>query len=143
MVEFLGADDQQKIRGTKRRILYCNEANELDYNSEFFQLLVRTKDVVIIDFNPDDEDIWINTEIEQKRKLTKRDVLVTVSTYLDNPFLSPEEVDEIEHIKEVDPYLWQVYGLGEYGKRQGVIFDFEIIDELPDVAKYLGEGLDF
>ena len=143
MIEFMWADDQQKIRGTKRRILYCNEANELDYSNEFFQLLVRTKDLVLIDFNPDDEDIWINKEIEQNRKLTMKDVSVTVSTYKDNPFLSQEEIAEIEHIKDVDPYLWQVYGLGEYGKRQGLVFDFEVIEELPDEAKYLWEGLDF
>ena len=27
----MGADDEQKIRGSKRAILYCNEANELEY----------------------------------------------------------------------------------------------------------------
>jgi phage terminase large subunit len=51
----MGADDEQKIRGRKRDILYCNEANELKYNEEFFQLLIRTAYKTIIDFNPDDE----------------------------------------------------------------------------------------
>ena len=27
LVEFIGADDEQKLRGAKRNILYCNEAN--------------------------------------------------------------------------------------------------------------------
>jgi phage terminase large subunit len=65
LVEFIGADDEQKLRGAKRNILYCNEGNELDFKKEFFQLLMRTEDKVIIDFNPDDENIWINTELEQ------------------------------------------------------------------------------
>lgn len=144
MVEFIGADDQQKLRWSKRDILYCNEANELDYKSEFFQLLIRTKDIVIIDFNPDDEDIRINTEIEQKRRSIKKDVDVIVSTYKDNPFLTDWEISEIENIKNIDPYLWQVYGKWEYWKRQWLIFqNFEIIEELPKEAKYLAHGLDF
>ena len=56
-IQFIGADDQQKLRGRKQNILYCNEANELGYDSEFFQLLLRTTDKIFIDFNPDDEDI--------------------------------------------------------------------------------------
>jgi phage terminase large subunit len=71
MVEFMGADDEQKIRGRKRDILYCNEANELKYNEEFFQLLIRTEYKTFIDFNPDDEQIRINVELEQKRKQDK------------------------------------------------------------------------
>ena len=55
MVEFFGADDEQKIRGRGRDILYCNEANELRYDQEFHQLLMRTTYKIIIDFNPDDE----------------------------------------------------------------------------------------
>jgi phage terminase large subunit len=87
-VEFIGADDQQKLRGAKRTFLYCNEANELNYKKEFFQLLIRTQRKTFIDFNPDDETVRINTEIEQKRKLKNRDVKVIISTYKDNPFLS-------------------------------------------------------
>jgi len=63
----MGADDQQKIRGKKRDILYCNEANALSYDEEFFQLMIRTNDKILLDFNPDNEDIWIKTELEDKR----------------------------------------------------------------------------
>jgi phage terminase large subunit len=88
VIEFIWADDQQKLRGWKRDILYCNEANELWYNNEFFQLLIRTKYKVFIDFNPDDEEVWINKELEQKRRIDEKDVRVIVSTYKDNPYLS-------------------------------------------------------
>lgn len=143
-VEFIGADNPQKIKGAKRKILYCNEANELEYKTQFFQLNIRTSEAVIIDFNPDDEDIRINTEIEQKRQYTKKDVGVIVSTYKDNPFLSEEEVNEIEMIAEIDPQLWQVYGKWEYGKVTGTIYNNrEIIDSVPKEAEYIGHGLDF
>lgn len=68
IVEFIWADDEQKLRWVKRDILYCNEANELSYKKEFFQLLIRTKYRVFIDFNPDDVDHLINQELELKRK---------------------------------------------------------------------------
>lgn len=141
-LEFIGIDDPQKARWPRRDILYCNEANELDYE-DFRQLAMRTKYRIFIDFNPDDEDIWINTEIEQKRAIKDGDVDVIVSTYRDNPFLSPEIVKELERLKEIDPIYWQVYGEWQYGRLEGRIFDFKEIPDIPNSAKLLGYGLDF
>ena len=143
MVEFFGANDEQKIRGSKRNILHCNEANELGYKSEFFQLLIRTTDRVYLDFNPDDEDIWINTKIEQERSSKKKDVEVIVSNYKDNTFLDQSIIDEIEYLENTDPEFWKIYGLGEYGKIVGLIFETFIVEEIPSNAKLLGYGLDF
>lgn len=143
-VEFFGADDQQKIRGYKSKILYCNEANELSFKKEFFQLLMRTEALVVIDFNPSDPYVWINEEIEQKRAHDKGDVDVIVSTYKDNKFLLKTQVEEIEYLKETAPDLWQVYGLGEYGLIKGLIFPkVTIITEMPDDLKMQGFGKDF
>ncbi len=144
LVEFIGADDQQKLRGTKRKILYCNEANELAYRDEFFQLLIRTEEDIFIDFNPDDEDIWINTELEQKRFFDKGDVEVIVSNYKDNTFLPQVLIDEIEYLQKTDPEFWKVYGLGEYGRRHGLIFEnYKVCEAIPENAKLLGYGMDF
>lgn len=146
-IEFRWAQDAQKVKGAKRQILYCNEANELDYDTQFFQLLMRTSDLIILDLNPDDEDVWINTEIEEKRFFEKWDVEIFVSTYLDNPFLPREMVEEIEYLRTRDPEMWKVYGLGQYGQITGVIFKkwvhYEIIDKIPEEAKLLGYWLDF
>lgn len=144
LVEFIGADDQQKLRGAKRNILYCNEANELNYRSEFFQLLMRTTDKIFIDFNPDDEDIWINTELEQKRALDKGDVDVIVSNYKHNTFLPKSLVEEIEYLESTDPEFWKIYGLGEYGKISGLCYpDVKVVDIIPNNAKLVAYGLDF
>lgn len=150
IVEFIGADDDQKIRGAKRNILYCNEGNDLDYKTQFFQLLIRTTDRIFIDFNPDDDDVWINTEIEQKRLFDRGDVDVIVSSYKDNTFLEPRLVEEIEYLEKTDPEFWKIYGLGEYGKISGLVFDnWNIVDGLPKdekgtiLAKAVGTGLDF
>lgn len=146
-IEFRGAQDAQKIKGAKRQILYCNEANELDYDTQFFQLLMRTSELVILDLNPDDEEIWINTEIEEKRFFEKGDVEIFVSTYLDNPFLPEAQVEEIEYLKTRDPEMWKIYGLWQYGQITGTIFKkgvhYSVIDTVPAEAKLLGYGLDW
>lgn len=144
MVEFFGADDEKKLRGAKRNILYGNEANELDFKTQFFQLLIRTEDDVFLDFNPDDENCWINTELEQKRFHEMKDVEVIVSTYKDNTFLPESLIKEIEYLEKTDPEFWKIYGLGEYGKIFGVIFPiYNIVDCIPNDANIIAYGIDF
>lgn len=143
-VMLLGADDQQKLRGFWTTHLYANEGNELDFKNEWFQLSIRTTGRKFIDFNPDDEDVWINTELEQKRASSVGDVDVIVSNYLDNPFLSEAQVKEIELLRITSPDFWKIYGLGDYGSKRGRVFeDFSIIPELPKEAKLIGHGGDF
>lgn len=141
-VEFFSVDDQQKVRGRKRNILFCNEANELHYNTDFFQLLIRTTDLIFLDLNPSDPYTWINTELEQKRAHERNDVEVIISTYLDNPFLSDDLKREIEGIK--DKQLRKVYVLGQYGTIKGLIFPkIKVVDSLPQGLKKRAIGLDF
>ena len=143
-VEFIGADDQQKIRGKKRDIAYCNEANELWFRDEFFQLFIRTTYKTIIDFNPDDEYIWINTELEQKRAIEEWDVDIIVSTYKDNPFLDANLVKEIERLEKIDPAYWNIYWLGNYWKLEGLVFPRRTeIGEIPEWFDFLWYWQDF
>ncbi len=144
VVEFIGADDQQKIRGKKRDIAYCNEANELWFRDEFFQLFIRTTYKTIIDFNPDDEYIWINTELEQKRAIEEWDVDIIVSTYKDNPFLDANLVKEIERLEKIDPAYWNIYWLGNYWKLEGLVFPrWTEIGEIPEWFDFLWYWQDF
>jgi len=143
-VVFIGADDQQKLRGFQCDILWCNEANELTYELEFFQLFIRTKALVIIDFNPSDPYVWVNEKIEIERAREYSDVEIIVSTYKDNPYLPDLQRAEIERLETTDPALWRVYGLGEYGKIEGLIYpSFTIVDAFPDAVAHKGIGLDF
>jgi phage terminase large subunit len=142
IIEFIGVDDPQKARGPRRDILYCNEANELTWE-DYRQLSMRTRYKVFIDFNPDDEDVWINQELEIKRTVEKWDVNTIVSTYRDNPFLDRETIEEIERIKEIDPIYWMIYWQGQYGKLEGRIFNFIDIDTVPKEARLKAYGQDF
>ena len=124
-IQFFGLDNEQKIRSRKRDIIFIIEANEISYK-EFQQIAVRTTGQIFLDLNPDDENIWINTELEQKRAAEIGDVEVIVSTYLDNPFLGEEQVREIETLRVLDPQAWKVFGEGEYGNVVGRVFDWKV-----------------
>ena len=51
---------------------------------------------------------------------------------------------EIERLERVDPQLWQVYGLGQYGKIEGLVYpDFTVVDAMPAYLANRGYGLDF
>lgn len=144
MVEFMGADDEQKIRGRKRDILYCNEANELKYDEEFFQLMIRTEYKIFIDFNPDDENVWINTELEQKRAIDKWDVEIIISTYKDNTYLNKNIVEEIEYLWQINPAYWRIYWQWQYWKVEWLVFqDRQEISDMPDNYKFLWYWQDF
>lgn len=141
-VEFFSVDDQQKVRGRKRAILFCNEANELHYDTDFFQLLIRTTDLVFIDLNPSDPYTWVKTKLEDERQHQRGDVDVIVSTYKDNPFLPKDLVREIEGIS--DPQLRKVYVNGEYGTIKGLVIPkITIVTEMPTELRKKGIGLDF
>jgi len=136
MFEFIGADDDQKLRGGKRDILFCNEANELSLE-EFDQLNMRTIDQVFIDYNPSDEYHWIYDYL-----LTRKDCTYIQSTYLDNPFLLPAQIAEIELYKTTNPTKWKVYGLGERGYSEAtIITNWTEVTTIPEGRSVI--GIDF
>lgn len=137
MVEFISLDQPQKIRGRKRDVLFINEANELNYE-DWQQLVFRTTEKIILDYNPSEEFHWIYDKV-----LTRDDVSFFQTTYLDNPFLSSVIVDEIERLKATDENYWRVYGLGERGASRSLIFNFKTVTEIPSTAKIVSMGLDF
>jgi phage terminase large subunit len=82
LIEFISLDQPQKVRGRKRNLLFINEANELDYE-DWQQLIFRTEDKIILDFNPSDEYHWIYDKV-----IPRDDADFFITTYLDNTFLN-------------------------------------------------------
>jgi len=136
-IEFISLDEPQKIRGRKRDLLFINEANELNYE-DWQQLIFRTTEKVVLDYNPSDEFHWIYDQV-----LTRKDVEFHQTTYRDNPFLSDVIKQEIERLKDIDENYWKVYGLGERGQSRSLIYNFQTIKEIPQEAKRISYGLDF
>lgn len=141
-IEFISIDQPQKIRGATRQFFFANEANELDLET-YRQLALRTSNKlegpsIILDYNPSDEYSYIYDAI-----IPREDASFYKSTYLDNPYLNQETIDEIERLKDTDEYYWTVYGLGERGISRETIFRSDIYTELPEHAKFLAWGLDW
>ena len=136
-IEFFSVDQSEKVRGARRDRLFINEANNITF-SAFEELEVRTKDFVLMDWNPTQE-FWWYTEVIGKRTDAEQLIL----TYKDNEGLSQEIKESIEQRKNRKGW-WQVYGLGLLGEVEGKIYkDWQIIDEIPHEARFEGIGLDF
>lgn len=136
-VRFFAAEDWGKVKGGRRDILFVNECNRIPYET-FRQLNVRTTRCIFIDWNPDAE-FWYET----KGLCAQRNTVEIHSTYLDNPYLSKEQIAAIEANKD-DEEWWRIYGLGQTGRAQGIIFtNWEQCEAIPDGAKIVGRGLDF
>lgn len=154
-IDFLGADVSDVGKGFRRDILYINEADKLDIETAV-QFISRC-DLTIIDYNPD-ALFWGDDYINENNFLNL--------TYLDNEYLSKSEVRAILDYKTKGFYnpdleyhdlfkesnikskywsnRWKVYGLGEVGNLDGVVFDnWKVINEIPEDAKLIGYGLDF
>lgn len=143
-VEFIGADDEQKLKGFKANITWMNEADELEWDTEVRQLRYRTSDLIIVDFNPSDPYIWIREKLEEGKLMEDGKVDLVVSTYLDNAWLTPEQIDEIEGTRDEDLEYWKVYGLGEYGKILGLVYEnATIVEKMPRRLRKRGFGLDY
>ena len=137
LIEFISLDQPQKIRGRKRDLLFINEANEL-YFEDWQQLIFRTMDKIVIDFNPSDEYHWLYDKV-----ITRDDCNFYKTTYLDNPFLEQSLIDEIERLRYTDEQYWQIYGLGERSASRSTIFKYEEVNIIPADAELISYGMDF
>ena len=137
LIEFIALDQSQKIRGRKRDLLFINEANEL-YFEDWQQLIFRTQDQIILDFNPSDEYHWIYDKV-----IPREDCAFFKTTYLDNPFVEDSIVKEIERLRDTDEQYWQVYGLGERAASRSTIFKYSEVNQIPVDASLIAYGMDF
>lgn len=142
-IEFFSADQPDKLRGARRDVLFINECNNVHFEA-YQQLSIRTKKFVYLDYNPTAE-FWVHSEL-----MEDRDSDFVILTYKDNEALDPAIVKEIEKAREkakTSSYWenwWKVYGLGQIGSLEGVVFhNWKEIDTIPEDARLIGSGLDF
>jgi phage terminase large subunit len=136
IVEFFSVDDEQKIRGRKRDIAWCNEANEL-YFDDFTQLNMRTESKLIFDYNPSESSSWLY-------ELPQEESILIKSTYKDNPFLPNSIRAQIEDLKRTDEALYQIYALGEKAiSKSNIYSNWSFIPHRPARFVNYVYGLDF
>ena len=139
ILEFFSVDNAGKVHGSARDRLFINEAQNIPYEIAR-QLFVRTRGQIVCDYNPT-HSFWLNEIIE-----ARPNCITLHSTYKDNEFLTPEQVAEIEANRN-DRNWWKVYGKGEIGTLDGLIYNFQLCDSLPAVSEMDSlveiQGLDF
>ena len=137
IINWISVDEPQKVRGSKRDYLYCNEANELKLE-DWNQLIFRTTDKVICDLNPSELSSWVY-DLE-----LRDDCYFFKTTWRDNPFIDDNIIKELESLKYKDENLYRIYNLGEKGISTELVFNkYQTIEHIPPEAKLLGRGMDF
>lgn len=158
-IQFKSFDSVGKAKAAgKRDILFLNECNHIAYLIAD-ALMIRSKETYL-DYNPDNE-FWVHKELlnepnsefllltyEDNEAIpaeTLEDLFIKRDKAFFNPLLPKDLLMTQKNIK--DAYWanwWNVYGLGEIGSLEGVIFNnWTIIDCLPELAKYEKSGMDF
>jgi len=137
LIEFKSYDDAQDAKSGKRDYLFINEANGVQW-PVYAELALRTRRRIFIDFNPNTA-FWVHDNL-----LGKPGVQLIISDHRHNPFLSGQERQKIESLKDTDRELWRVYARGLTGKISGLVLNnWDICEGIPADAKPLAAGLDF
>lgn len=145
-IEFFAADQEDKLRGARRDVLFINEANRVNFEA-YDQLAIRTKEFIYVDFNPSHE-FWAHTELKGQPEVD----WITL-TYKDNEATPEELIKEFERRvkKAEDSAYWKnwvnVYIYGRLGTLEGVIYQehttWQQVAAIPRQAELRGYGLDF
>ncbi len=127
-IEFFSADNEGKVHGSARDYLFLNECYFIPYEI-YRQLAVRTRKRIMLDYNPRSR-FWVDEYL-----IGKEDVALIHSTYKDNPHLTPMQVAQIES-NRTDSNWWRVYGLGETGSVEGLVYtNWQITQTYPSDYK--------
>lgn len=142
-IHFSSFDSVGKAQAAgKRTDLFINEAPYISYDIAD-ALIMRTTGNIWIDFNPTHE-FWAHTEL-----MSNEDAEFLLLKYTDNEALPQNIYNELmmKLEKAKTSSYWQnwcrVYIDGEIGSLEGVIFDWKVIDRIPEDARLIAGGLDF
>jgi len=119
---FVGVDDREKMKSITAENgdiekIWMEEATEYD-REDYMQFDTRLRGdsgihkEIVLTFNPISEDHWLKAEFFDREDPRTR---VHHTTYHDNAYLSPADHETLERYKDLDPYHYAVYCLGEWG----------------------------
>lgn len=148
-IRFIGLDKEDVGKGLRCHVAYFNEINKID--KESYRQVSSRAEQVFMDYNPDAE-FFVDEDV-----IPRDDCDFLQLTFKDNELLPETERDEILRYYEMgynedgtikNKYwanIWQVYGLGNIGNLQGVVFEnWELCDnEIPEEATHIAHGLDW
>lgn len=129
---FAGLDDVEKLKSISGITgIWIEEASEID-QSDVQQLDLRLRGKtnhykqIILSFNPVSILHWLKAYFFDSPPGNCKTVK---TTYKDNRFLDQEYIRVLLALKDVDPYYYTVYALGEWGVIGKTIFPAQIVSE--------------
>lgn len=140
--KFTGLDERDKFKSKEYNYIWMNEATEYAFE-DYLELLRRLRrktdstNQIICDLNPIDANIWIKTEIVDK---PKDNIAIEYFTVEDNPFAQPEDIAELEELKERDINLYNIYRLSKWGVLKHIIYtDWKAYNSIDEAIRVLGK----
>jgi len=156
-----GLDKENKTKSIKDPTgVWYEEMNEIGFN-DFLKTTTSLRGGVIQEiatFNPELETEWINSYFFPAKQSYEKpdgdfhwvnsirsDTAILHTTYRDNAYCTLQSVELLESFKQTDENYYNIYSLGLWGGvLKGLIYpEWEIIDDIPKEAEFLGDGLDF
>ena len=134
-VIFAGLDDPEKLKSItfasgELTDVWIEEASETtEAGLEQINLRLRggsSEKQVVISFNPIDANHWLKRRFFDR---ASEDVAILHTTYKDNKFIDEDYKRQLEAYKEIDPYYYAVYALGQWGVYGKTIFDAARVQE--------------
>jgi len=144
----LGLDDVEKLKSIHGVTdVWGEEATEFA-RDDIKQLNLRLRGPgqrkrIVLSFNPIMATHWLKKDFFDN---ARDNVRIVKTTYRDNAFLDDEYRAELESLKDVDEYFYQVYALGEWGQLGNLVFTNYVIEDFPYTADDLENvrgGIDF
>lgn len=149
-LHFGSIDDPEKMKSSDWNYIWMEEATEFsyeEYNLIVLRLRAPTSDghpnQLFMSFNPIDESHWIKTKLIDPGKV--KNLKEIHSTFTDNPFIDPVYREELIDLINRDQNYHRVYGLGEWGRLENLIYsNWDIVDNIPQIDDLdICYGLDF
>lgn len=156
---FTGLDDPEKIKSVSPEVgvierVFVEEATEVTRDA-IKQLKKRLRGRskiskhIYLAFNPILKSHYLYKEyfknwIDGQNVYKDKDLLIVKTTYKDNLYLTPEDIEQLEN--EDDKYFYEVYTLGNWGILGNVIFKNWRVEDLSSITAsfdHIYNGLDF
>lgn len=116
VIKFRGLDDPEKMKSIEgiNRIL-IEEASELEFE-DYLELNRRVRGMpdiqITLCFNPIHEEHWLKQHFFDKKV---PHTTIIKSNYKANPFLTKQDREQIEWLREYNYNQYRIYALGEWG----------------------------
>lgn len=145
-VWFVSLDDVEKLKSIQGITgVFIEEATEVS-ESDFDQIDLRLRGYtqnykqIILAYNPITERHWLKRRFWDK---INADNYNLHTTYKNNAFIDPDYKTRLLRLEEENPSLYKVYGLGEWGRVEGLIYsNWQPISNIK-VSGDVYYGLDF